>query len=95
LETKYYCNPKYKKDVGVEKRIDNAIGKEDAVNKELDTRKTNSRFFKNKCEKMQLKRNLKKLANGIRDFSKAIYWILLIIFLIFYVIFTPFPEGSE
>ena len=45
-----------------------------------------------KVKKVQLKRNLKELANRIRDFFRAIYWILVIVFLIFWVIFTPLPK---
>jgi hypothetical protein len=71
-----------------------AVGKEDVVNKESDMRKTNW-FFKNKGEKVQLKRKLKELASGTRELFRAIFWIFAIVFLIFYVIFAPLPKESE
>jgi len=61
----------------------------------IHEKQTHGSLKNKKVKKVQLKRKLKELASETRDFLRAIYWILVIIFLIFYVIITPFPEGSE
>jgi preprotein translocase subunit SecG len=42
-----------------------------------------------------MKKKLKKLANGTKDFLRAIYWIFFLVFLVFWLVFAPLPKESE